>query len=376
VATYRLNLASLSAESLKDYTYRAGERDESSLQKIIASNPFVITELPELELVDSEILLVCREYPTPRGNIDILIVTKNAQIILIETKLIRNPESTRTVVAQAIDYVKAFSNETIDIFWDKISKKKSGKDDILDKFKKDEEFITRLAGNIKAGDFRVIILGDAIHPNVLGMVESIQSAPHLSFTIYLVEINAAIQDENNIVITPKIVSDTLEIERSVIKIEVLPGGKHKIDSESPSKESKGSKPILTWEQFLDNVSNKNFRDIIEVFKKTWVSEIDDSINMGQVGFSAGLHYGNKRIPIQIVYDNRVAIISEKMKEAYNIPEKLYQEYREELSKSPMIYDKYVSGNKVDVAFDAIDAETLKLILNASLKLGKKIKNIE
>ena len=221
-----------------------------------------------------------------------------------------------------------------------------------------------------------MILGDIIHQNVLGMVESIQSAPHLSFTIYLVEINAAIQDENNIIITPKIVRNTLEIERSVIKIDVFPGGEHKIESEIPSKERKGSKPQLTWGQYLDNVSNKDFREIIEVFKKKWVSEIDDSINMGQVGFSAGLHYGNKRIPIQIVYNNRVAIISEKMREAYDMPEKLYQEYKEDLKKAPTVYDKYVIGNKVDVGFDVMDAETLKLILDASLKLGKKIKNSE
>jgi len=124
MASYRLNVTSISAEKLKDYTYHSGERDESSLQGLVAGNPFIITDLSELELTDSEILLVCREYPTPRGNIDILIVTKDADIVIIETKLIRNPESTRSVVAQAIDYVKAFSNETIDLFWDKISKKR------------------------------------------------------------------------------------------------------------------------------------------------------------------------------------------------------------------------------------------------------------
>jgi len=377
MASYRLNLnSSTSAVKLGDYEYRTEGRDESSLQKVISSNPDFITSLPELQLTDSEILLVFREYPTTRGNIDILIITENAEIIIVETKLIRNPESTRTVVAQAIDYVKAFSNETIDNFLDKISKKKVNKNTLLERIKKDERFMTLLAKNIKVGDFRVLILGDEIHPNVLGMIESIQSAPHLSFTIYLVELNAAMYDEENIIITPKIVGNTLEIERSVIKIEILSGGDHKIESEIPSKESKGSKLILTWEQFLDNVSNKEFRNIIEDFRKKWVSEIDDSINMGQVGFSDGLNYGNKRIPIQIVYNNRVAIISEKMREAYNMPEKLYQEYREDLSKSPMVYDKYVSGNKVDVVFDAIDAETFKLILDSSLKFAIKIKNIQ
>ena len=375
--SYRLNLSSsTSAVKLEDYKYGTEGRDESSLQKVISSNPDFITSLPELQLTESEILLIFREYPTARGNIDILIITENAEIIIVETKLIKNSESTRTVVAQAIDYVKAFSSETLESFLEKISKKKLNKNTLLERIKKDERFMALLAKNIKAGVFRVLILGDEIQPNVLGMIESIQSAPHLSFTIYLVELNAAMFDEENIIITPKIVANTLEIERSVIKIEILSKGDYKIESEIPSKESKGSKLILTWEQFLDNISNKEFRNIIEDFRKKWVSEIDDSINMGQVGFSAGLNYGNKRIPIQIVYNNRVAIISEKMRESYNMPEKLYQEYREDLSKSPMVYDKYVSGNKVDVGFDAIDTETFKLILDASLNFARKIQNIE
>lgn len=375
MATYRLNLNSLTSEVLKDHTYRSGENDESLLQEIIASNPTVITDLNELDLKNTRVLLSCREYPTPRGNIDILIVTENADIVIVETKLIKNPESTRTVVAQAIDYVKGFSEETADLFWDKLSRKELPSNPSLEDIRDDERFMTLLMNNITTGNFHVVILGDMIHPNVLGMVESIQSAPHLSFTIYLSEINAVKLDEDNILISPTIVSNTFQIERSVIKIEVSSDGSTKIGSESPSRTSQGRKPVLSWQRFLDNVSKEEFKPVIQDFKDTWVSEIDDSINMGTVGFSAGVNYGDKRIPIQQVFDKYIPVISEKDQEGYAIPEKHYQEYKEALKKAPMVYDKYVVGNKVQVDFDAIDAKTLKILLDAALNLGRNMKSM-
>jgi len=368
-----------SATKLEDYEYYIKGRNEASLQKSIANNPEIIINLPELELTDSEICLVCREYSTSRGPIDLLIITDRGEVVIVETKLIKNSESTRTVVAQAIDYVKAFSAETVDGLLDNISRKNPIKNTISEKIKNDERFMTLLAQNIERGNFRVIILGDVINPNILGMVESIQSAPHLAYTIYLVELNGAVYGEDEIIITPKIVANTLEIERSVIKIEITSGkAEYNIESEAPSKESKGAKPKLSWEQYIGNVANKGFINIIEDFKKRWISEINDKdgISMGQVGFSAGLKYGAKRKAIQFVYDRRVEIVSEKFKKSNNISEAFYHEYKEDIKKSPEIYDKYLIANKVEVMFDAIDAGTLKIILDASLNLARKMKDAQ
>lgn len=372
MASYKINLTQLSSGSkLGDFKYKDTKGDEFFLQKILADNPAIIMDLPELELADVELLLVVREYSTTRGNIDLLLVTEDAEIIIVETKLLKNPESTRTVVAQAIDYVKAFSQESLEELMSKVSKRMI-KSSFLERMSSNDTFMARLAQNIKTGYFRVLVLGDVIHPNILGMVESIQSAPHLSFTFYLVELNSVRYDESNIVIMPKVVANTVEVERSVIRIDL---DSKKIYSESPSPESKGTKPILTWQQYLDNVSNRKFRDVIAQFKENWENELGGSINMGTVGFSAGLNYGGRRIAIQFVYDNRVALISEKWKEANNIPEDIYREYREEFKKVPEFYDKYVIGNKVEIGFDKTNVEILKIILGASTALGKKIKNM-
>jgi hypothetical protein len=96
--------------------------------------------------------------------------------------------------------------------------------------------------------------------------------------------------------------------------------------------------------------------------------------MGQVGFSAGIEYGGRRLPIQYVYDNRLAIISEKASKYSNIPQALYEEYLADLKKSAYLHDKYLASGKVEVPFSSIDADTLSVILNSAIKLAKSYKS--
>ena len=241
--------------------------------------------------------------------------------------------------------------------------------------KNDETFQILLSKNFQTGSFSVLIVGDFIHPNVLGVIESIQSAPHLGFTIYLVELNAAKVDDGTLVLMPKIVANTVEIERSVVKIEIIgANGKYRIDSEVPSKEGKGSRQILTWNQYLDSITKVEFKKVIEQFREKWINEIGASISMGQVGFSAGVSYGSKRIPIQFIYNNRIALLSQLYSERLNMPPNLYKEYKDALKASKGIFDEYLIGNKVEIPFDKLDVESLNTILAASIKLAMAIKN--
>lgn len=370
---YRLNKDNRKIDRLDEFQFLSEGAHKTSPQKILADNPEIIFELSELELLASDVFLSLREYNTSRGFIDLLMIGSNAEIILVETKLLRNPESTRQVVAQIIDYVKAFSEESLDDLIRKIQKDYRGE---ADKLKNDINFASLVSENIRTGNFKVLIVGDRIHPHVLGMVESIHSAPHLAFTIYLINLNSYQLSEEEILIDPSIVSSTVEIERSVIKIEIEPENiDYRIQSETPQKEGKGRKPILSWNEYIENLTEPEFRPLIKTFRDCWLSEIDDSINMGQVGFSAGLEFGDKRIPIQFVYDNRIPIISERHRKAYDIPKRLYDDYLKELSNSPYLYDKFIASGKVEVSFDDIDKETLSMMLNAAIGLARDYKEM-
>ena len=374
MGTYKINLENYTCQPAKDFRFKTEGSDILSPQVILSKNPEILVELRDLGISNTEVVFCTREFSTLRGSIDILLIMKSAEIVIIETKLIRNPESSRTVVAQAIDYVKALSSDDSDDILTKIQAK-SASQPIEKLLKDDETFQMLLSKNFKTGSFSVLIVGDYIHPKVLGVIESIQSAPHLGFTIYLVELNAATVDDGTLVLMPKIVANTVEIERSVVKIEIIgANGKYRIDSEVPSKEGKGSRPILSWNQYLDSITKVEFKKVIEQFREKWINEIGASISMGQVGFSAGVSYGSKRIPIQYIYNNRIALLSQLYSERLNIPPQFYKEYKDALKASKGIFDEYLVGNKVEIPFDRMDVDSLNTILGASFNLAMSIKN--
>ena len=374
MAAYIINTDDLKCEPIKDFYFKNECSDNLSPQVILAKNPEILAELPDLDLSSMEIVFCAREFNSLRGSIDILLITRSAEILIVETKLLRNPESVRTVVAQAIDYVKALATEDPDDLISKILAKYSSQplDDLL---KNDESFQHLLSQNLRTGTFSVLIVGDFIHPNILGLTESIQSAPHLGFSIYLVELNALLTDNNSLVLNPKVVSNTVEIERSVVKIEITGAdGKYKIDSEIPSKESKGSRPILSWNQYIDSVTKNEFQKVFEQFREKWLQEIGKSINMGQVGFSAGVFNGNKRVPIQYIYNNRLALLTQNYSEKLDIPPDLYEAYKNDIKQSKDIFDEYLMGNKSEIQFDKLDVDSLNIVLGAAFNLALAIKN--
>jgi len=356
------------ARSLKKYVFSK----EDELQEILAKYPQVVLNLQELEINDTAEVISCREFPTPRGNIDILYLTSAGDIVLVETKLIKNPESSRTVVAQAIDYVKSLSGIKVEDFLNKLNQKK-----VIDTgFQIGENLRQQIPDFLKRGYFTVIIMGDFINPNILGMIESIQAAPHLAFSIFLAEVNARDYGEE-ISLFPRIMANTVEVERSVIRLEISGAPDDVvITSEIPSKERKGNKPKKDWDEYIETVDPSDYSRIIDKFKNAWEKEFPDprSISMGAVGFSAGVILGKKRIPVQFVYNNRLAVLSSLQKEKYNIPDRIFEEYRADLKAVPRVFDECVVGGKVEVPFSVLSEEDLEIILNASIITAKKLMN--
>jgi len=74
---------------------------ETALQEALKRNPEVIP-VADLELED--VIVVGRETSLPAGAIDLLLVDAQGQVVIVETKLSRNPELRRRVVAQLLDY--------------------------------------------------------------------------------------------------------------------------------------------------------------------------------------------------------------------------------------------------------------------------------
>jgi len=120
-------------------------------------------------------------------------------ITIVETKLWRNPEDRRSVVAQIIDYAKEIAEWSYEQFVEAIKrsipyKSRSG-DPLVDQFSDIEGddfdqivFIDRVIRNLLKGRLLLLIVGDGIQEGVEKMAGFLQQTPHLGYSLALVEL--------------------------------------------------------------------------------------------------------------------------------------------------------------------------------------------
>lgn len=74
-----------------------GDADEAALHGLIAEHPDL------LPMVDAEAASVI-EFKTDAGPADVIVITAEGELILIECKLVQNREVRRTIVGQVLGY--------------------------------------------------------------------------------------------------------------------------------------------------------------------------------------------------------------------------------------------------------------------------------
>ncbi|MBM3136060.1 MAG: hypothetical protein FJZ89_12430 [Chloroflexi bacterium] len=92
-----------SGEQLLPIDYHARIYNEAWLQWVSVKHPEILP-VAEIEPVVSALIPIGREVITDKGIIDNLFISPTGYLVLVETKLWRNPEAKRDVVGQAIDY--------------------------------------------------------------------------------------------------------------------------------------------------------------------------------------------------------------------------------------------------------------------------------
>ena len=115
-----------------------GERifNEGWLQSLLFENPTILP-FSDLEPVFDGSLPVVRELPTGAGPVDLMYMNSKGYITLVETKLWRNPEARRSVIAQVIDYAKDIAEWSYDLLIEAIRKSnlyKNNGDPLIDLF--------------------------------------------------------------------------------------------------------------------------------------------------------------------------------------------------------------------------------------------------
>ena len=211
--------------------------DESRLQEIVDRCPDVLAIrdfLPSAKFVVS----LGREIPVDLGGrpgyIDNLLVTDKGDLVIVETKLWRNPQALREVVAQVLHYgmaVMALSVPALEHAIRKGDSKSENRlsdgesifDRISDKFGIHEEsavFDNRLEQNIRSGEMLFLIVGDGVHLSVERFTSWLRDFKALPFQLGLIELRFFSAPPLGAIVVPRTLLKTKEIARHVVKIEM------------------------------------------------------------------------------------------------------------------------------------------------------------
>lgn len=89
---------------------------EQELENLIAEHPELLADDGDADEAQAPALFfVAKQLRLPgAGKLDLLFVTNDGLLVVVEVKLAKNNEARREVVAQAIDYVSALTSLTID----------------------------------------------------------------------------------------------------------------------------------------------------------------------------------------------------------------------------------------------------------------------
>jgi len=194
---------------------------EAWLQEVLDRSPDLLPMRDIDERVETPLLSLGREISTPAGSIDNLFLSRNGYLVVVETKLWRNPEARRQVVAQLIDYAAHLRKWRYSDL-DGIVRARAGKSlwELAQPEGLDEpEWIDRVNENFARGRMTLLVVGDGIRTEAETLAETVSGHPDFHFRLALVEMRLFRVDEESYLIVPATLIKTTEIERAVVRVE-------------------------------------------------------------------------------------------------------------------------------------------------------------
>ncbi len=193
------------------------------------------------------------------GHVDVIFISKSGRLVLVETKLHRNPESCREVLGQILDYAANIRASD----WDYSTLNDLyGKNDLYSDMQKkfkdlpdEDTFIQNVNRYIKQAEFLMMIVGDTIRPTVENIAAFVNSPIDMKYKLALCEIKTYKMGDKYLVI-PQLTTDTIHIERAVITIQnnnIVCSTKNQLE-ESHTKQSAD---YITEEKFVSDFVSKN-----------------------------------------------------------------------------------------------------------------------
>lgn len=254
--------------------------DEKLLQELIDETPNV---LPVREFLPSASVLysLAREVPVDiggsAGRIDNLLVTNDGYLVIVETKLYRNPESTRDVVTQTLQYGMAVCqmsmqelearirgsqttalrpNERIHAAVLRMAASDQGEPAALA-----DDFEETLEKHLRRGEILLLVVSDGIRIGIERVTHWLNEQGSSSpFKFGLVELKFYRIGEQRLAI-PRTVLKTREVSRHVVVVDIRPTSEVSVTAsvtdefrQSTGGQVQESRPVKSGEPILTKAS--------------------------------------------------------------------------------------------------------------------------
>lgn len=203
---------------------------EGWLQEVLRRHPEVLP-VEEFGPAFQPLVAIGREFPTEAGPIDNLYISHAGYLVLVETKLWRNREASREVVAQVWHYARALSrisyeklDEQVKDYLKKYGEASSSLQEWIESRIEplDVGFQGRVSRNIRLGRFLVLIVTDYARPSLLDML-STNAYPSLAMDIGILELRPFRRGSDinsGVLLVPYVPGRTQIVERSVVEVTV------------------------------------------------------------------------------------------------------------------------------------------------------------
>lgn len=236
---------------------------ENWLQSRLFENPKSLP-LGEIDPGYQRVTSLCTEMSTSVGPIDIVYVTPEGRLVIVETKLWRNPEARRKVVGQILDYAKELIAWSYADLQREVSRRTGLKGNspyalVKADFPETDEavFVDGVSASLTKGDFMLIIAGDGIHHGAKGIVEFLQNTAHMRFVLSMIEVGVyRFPGLERYFIQPRVLAKTQTLERVVANEQLDLAETHsRPAADSPSSREQWQLEYLAfWEKFLNAIN--------------------------------------------------------------------------------------------------------------------------
>ena len=274
------------------------EFDEAFLQELLVQHPALLPVQSLREDV-GDLLCIGREVVAGEsGSIDNLYLSAGGYPVLVETKLWRNPEARREVLAQVLDYTKDLVGRDFAWFerqWAAFAaERKLGSDSLVDRLSSlaDDEidepyFVDRVNRALTQGDILLLVVGDGIETRLQRLVDHLcRQSSRLRYSLALLELAcyqiARPSTSDEILVVPRLIGAVEPVQRAYVRVDVHAGAGQDVEVQSvveqEQRTSTGYKrSFLTedeWIRGLDAAVGQDSRAQVEAWVRALVEELD------------------------------------------------------------------------------------------------------